>query len=50
MKCPVCNSTTAIEIDIHADGYAKDLFECTICEALWLSDVKGIALITKRAA
>ncbi len=50
MKCPNCNSTTAIEIDIHADGYAKDLFECTICDTLWLSDVNGTALISKKAA
>ncbi len=50
MKCPNCNSTTAIEIDIHADGYAKDLFECTKCEALWLADANGIAIISQKAA
>ncbi len=50
MNCPICNSTTAIEIDIHSDGYAKDLFECTNCDALWLSDMAGIELINKKVA
>lgn len=50
MNCPLCNSTTAIEIDMHSDGYAKDLIECTNCEALWLSDSDGMVLLNKKVA
>jgi transcription elongation factor Elf1 len=50
MNCPICNSSTGIEIDIHSDGYAKDIVECTNCEALWLSDISGIVLLNKKVA
>ena len=50
MNCPICSCTTGIEIDIHSDGYAKDLIECTNCEALWLSDATGIVLLNKKVA
>ena len=50
MNCPICNNTTGIEIDIHSDGYAKDIVECTNCEALWISDINGIVLLNKKVA
>ncbi len=50
MNCPICNNSAGIEIDIHSDGYAKDLIECTNCGALWLSDVNGIVLLNNKVA
>jgi transcription elongation factor Elf1 len=47
MKCPICDSTTSIEIDMHSDGYAKDLIECANCEAIWLSNSDEIVLLNK---
>lgn len=50
MNCPICNNTTGIEIDIHADGYAKDLIECARCGALWLDTPQGITVLNKKVA
>lgn len=36
MECPVCHKKNHIEIDLHSDGYAKDLMECGDCGALWI--------------
>lgn len=36
MNCPICNNSTGIEIDMHSDGYARDIVECTSCNALWI--------------
>lgn len=35
MKCPVCNNHDHIEIDLHADGFAEGLVECSTCGAVW---------------
>ncbi len=50
MTCPICNSATSIEIDMHSDGYAKDLIECANCEAIWLSKNDEIVLLNKKVA
>lgn len=50
MHCPICNETTCLEIDIHSDGYAKDLVECTYCGALWLQEQDEIVLLNKKVA
>ena len=50
MKCPICNDTTGLEIDMHAGGYADNLLECTACGAIWLETVEGIELINKKVA
>ena len=34
MNCPYCNQKNHIEIDMHADGYSDNLFECCDCGAL----------------
>jgi len=36
MKCPNCNDTKGVVIDIHSDGYAKQLLECSCCGTVWL--------------
>ena len=46
MHCPKCNSTKGIEIDMHSDGYAKDLLECTACGAIHLDIVKSGSAMT----
>jgi len=35
MKCPVCQNSTHIAVDTHADGFASNLAECGDCGALW---------------
>jgi hypothetical protein len=50
MTCPICNTRTGIEIDMHSDGYTKDLLECTNCEALWTVTNEGITLLNKKVA
>jgi len=35
MKCPFCKSKSRIEVDLHADGFAKEACECGNCEAIW---------------
>jgi len=50
MKCPICNCTNSIEIDMHSDGYAKDLIECANCGALWLSQGEEIVLLNNKVA
>jgi len=50
MHCPICNESTQIDIDIHADGYARDLVECSQCGALWLNEQDEITLLNKKVA
>lgn len=50
MHCPNCNTKKSIEIHIHSDGYAKDLFECTSCGTLWLEKSDEIITVSKHAA
>lgn len=35
MKCPVCKSYKQTEIDLHAEGFYEDIFECSICGTSW---------------
>jgi uncharacterized Zn finger protein len=37
-ECPICHSANRVEIDIHADGFAKNLEECGICGAVWTQE------------
>lgn len=50
MQCPHCNNKTGIEIDMHSDGYAKDLLECTSCGTIWLEEAARIIAVNKKAA
>jgi Zn-finger nucleic acid-binding protein len=35
MNCPLCTNIGQIEIDLHADGYCQDAFECGACGGVW---------------
>jgi len=48
MQCPKCNSTK-VEIDMHSDGYAKDLLECTTCGTIWLEKMNEIITVKQAA-
>jgi transposase-like protein len=50
MKCPICANSNRIEIDIHSDGYANDLFECTDCGAIWVTVQDETLLLNKKVA
>lgn len=50
MNCPHCNSKNGIEIDMHSDGYAKDLLECNTCGTIWLERLNEIIMVSKQAA
>lgn len=49
MQCPVC-SNLAVEIDMHADGYADNLTECPNCGAIWITEFGETILINKKVA
>lgn len=35
IKCPNCLSGSRVEINMKADGFAQNIFECGLCGALW---------------
>lgn len=49
MHCPNCNGKKGVEIDIHSDGYAKGLFECTACGTVWLEKCDQIVTVKQAA-
>ena len=50
MNCPHCHSKKGVEIDMHSDGYAQDLLECTSCGTVWLALNNEIISASKKAA
>jgi uncharacterized Zn finger protein len=50
MQCPHCNNKSGIEIDMHSDGYAKDLLECNSCGTIWLERTDQIISVSRKAA
>jgi len=35
MKCPVCKNSQYVECDLHAEGFAEDIIECSVCGTVW---------------
>lgn len=35
MRCPVCKTLKNSELDLHAEGFYEDLYECTTCGSSW---------------
>ncbi len=50
MICPICNNQQHIEIDMHADGFADNLLECSACGTIWLNEFGEIILVNRKAA
>lgn len=50
MRCPICDNRTGIEIDIHSDGYADNLLECSRCGTIWMETVEGTVMLNNKAA
>lgn len=48
MKCPLCNSTGHIEIDLHSDGYCQDALECGDCGGIWTHSNNQLKIIKSR--
>ncbi|NJC87770.1 MAG: hypothetical protein FIB02_04440 [Desulfuromonas sp.] len=44
-ECPICHSVNRVQIDIHADGFARNLEECGVCGALWSQDGRKTRLV-----
>ena len=45
MKCPLCNNTGHIEIDLHSDGYCQDILECGDCGGIWTYSNRAMQII-----
>ena len=50
MHCPHCNNEKGLEIDMHSDGYAKDILECNSCGTVWLEKFGEIIMASRQAA
>lgn len=50
MKCPICSTSAGIELDMHSDGYADNLFECASCGAIWIVAFDETVLLNKKVA
>ncbi len=48
MNCPYCHHKNHLEIDLHADGFSKDLLECSECGAILEVNGQGQLLATIR--
>lgn len=35
MKCPVCKSQEFQRMQLHAEGFDEEIFECCICTSSW---------------
>lgn len=44
-ECPICHETNSVEVDIHADGFASNLEECSVCGAVWSFDQTRIRIL-----
>lgn len=49
MQCPTCKEKKSIEIDMHSDGYAKDVLECNTCGTIWLEKSNEIIMVSNAA-
>lgn len=45
MKHPICNDHSNIYINMHSDGYADSLLECTSCGTIWIASLEGTILL-----
>ena len=48
MKCPLCKGREHVEIDLHAEGFSQDAFECGDCGAIWTFSGEVLKIIKGR--
>lgn len=48
MKCPLCKSSKHVEIDLHAEGFSGDVYECGDCGSIWALNQEGLKIIKGR--
>ena len=48
MNCPLCNSKEHVEIDLHADGFTQDAYECGDCGAVWVHSSEELKILKER--
>ncbi len=37
MECPCCNENVKVSFNRHAEGFAKDVMECSVCGTVWIT-------------
>ncbi|WP_303721021.1 hypothetical protein [Malonomonas rubra] len=47
-KCPICKSSKHVEIDLHAEGYSEDVYECGDCGSIWAYPHNALKVIKGR--
>jgi Zn ribbon nucleic-acid-binding protein len=47
MKCPICKCRDHIELDLHADGFAQDLRECSDCGSIWTFSRERLVVVVR---
>jgi len=50
MNCPICDSSSSIEVTTQSGGYAKGIRECTNCEAVWICEDTDITVLKAEKA
>lgn len=48
MRCPLCKSSKHVEVDLHAEGFSQDAFECGDCGGIWTYSGEAIKIIKGR--
>lgn len=48
MKCPICKSRQHVEIDLHSDGFSKNIRECGDCGGVWTFSGENMKIIKGR--
>lgn len=45
MNCPACGHHDHNEIDLHSDGFAEGMIECSNCGTLWVNNHGGMDIV-----
>ncbi len=48
MTCPLCKSKKHVKIDLHAEGFSQDVYECGDCGAIWTFSNNALKIIKGR--
>ncbi|WP_020674763.1 hypothetical protein [Geopsychrobacter electrodiphilus] len=47
MNCPTCNHHNHNEVDLHSDGFAEGIIECSDCGTIWTNKLGQVNVINK---